>query len=468
MLKRISSIIIALMFLLSAVKTVNAQGDTNYPIYIVQPGETLTEIAEKFKISLNELISANNIVDSNLISEGTQLIIPGIEGVSGVLTTTPVEFGESLPILLRRYAISQQNFQLLNDITSPSELYVGSSLILPENDAENTANNSITLSEDDSILEAALRNNLNPWYLSKSNQIAGLQALPEDILFFYSAEKEGFHSPVSDLISGIELSPLPIVQGHTSVVRIYTDEPTTISGSMGGYILNFFHDDEQQFYYALQGIHALAQPGLINLVINGQFENGQSFSIDQMVLLESGGYPNEELTVEDIMIDEELNLKESAEVSEILKPINDEKMWDGPFRYPVLGSLEDNTMAFSSYFGSRRSYNGGQYYGFHGGLDFTIVVNNLDIYAPAPGIVAFTGEQTIRGNTVFINHGQGIYTGYAHMKEIQVNVGDRVETGQVIGQIGKTGRVTGPHLHWDVWVNGNSVDPFDWIDNTYP
>jgi murein DD-endopeptidase MepM/ murein hydrolase activator NlpD len=125
-------------------------------------------------------------------------------------------------------------------------------------------------------------------------------------------------------------------------------------------------------------------------------------------------------------------------------------------------------MAFSSYFGSRRSYNGGQYYGFHGGLDFMVVVNSLNVYAPAPGTVTFIGTMDVRGNTIFIDHGQGIYTGYAHLSEIQVNVGDHVDTGQIIALIGKTGRVTGPHLHWDVWVNGNTVDPFDWVDNTYP
>jgi murein DD-endopeptidase MepM/ murein hydrolase activator NlpD len=125
-------------------------------------------------------------------------------------------------------------------------------------------------------------------------------------------------------------------------------------------------------------------------------------------------------------------------------------------------------MGFSSYFGSRRSYNGGEYYGFHGGLDFLVVVYSFNVYAPAPGIIAYAGKQNVRGNTIFIDHGQGVYSGYAHLKEIQVNVGDRVETGQLIAQIGATGRVTGPHLHWDIFVNGNAVDPFDWIDNSYP
>jgi murein DD-endopeptidase MepM/ murein hydrolase activator NlpD len=75
---------------------------------------------------------------------------------------------------------------------------------------------------------------------------------------------------------------------------------------------------------------------------------------------------------------------------------------------------------------------------------------------------------TVRGNATIIDHGQGIFTGYWHQEEIDVKVGDRVEPGQLIGLIGATGRVTGPHLHWEIWVNGVQVDPIQWLENTYP
>lgn len=467
-LKKVTSIIIALMFLLSSIKTVNAQEDGGSPIYIVQPGENLTEIAERFGISVDELINANNILDSNLISAGTQLVIPGITGISGILTTTPVEFGETFSSILRRYRITQDNFQKLNTVTSPAELYIGANLILPQDSGETAFNNSIALTQDESLLSSAVRSGQNPWYLSRANKLSGLRVLPGEVLYFYSANQEGFHSSVSEYISKVELAPLPVVQGHTSVIRIFTDQPASISGTLGGYKLNFFRDATSQYYYALQGIHALAQPGLLTLQLNGQFENGQSFSTEQMVLLESGNYTAEQLTVEETTIDLPTIESENAQIAQILAPITPEKLWTGNFRFPVDGKLDDNTMGFSSYFGSRRSYNNGQYYGFHGGLDFLVVVMSFNIYAPAPGTVAYTGTMNIRGNTIFIDHGQGIYSGYAHLKEIDVAVGDHVETGQMIGLIGNTGRVTGPHLHWDIWVNGNTVDPFDWVNNTYP
>ncbi len=469
MSKKIVSTIIALMFLLSSIKTIHAQSDPNVPVYIVQPGENLTEIADRFRISVNDLIIANNIVDSNLISEGTQLVIPGIEGISGILNTRPVQIGESLNSLLRQNHINLESFMILNDVTSPVELYVGSNLILPEGEASKELNNSITLKSQESLLEASLINDLNPWYLSQINQFIGLiNPLPGELLFFFSENRQIFHSPVSDSISDIELLPLPLVQGHTTVIRLNSSQPVNLGGMLGEYNLNFFHDDTNDYYYALQGIHAMAQPGLLSLKLNGQFADGSSFSTEQMVLLNSGNYLNETLTVEQTTIDLMTIDKENQQISQIIYPITLNRLWEGPFRFPVDGSLSDNTIGFTSLFGNRRSYNNGQYNGYHGGLDFLVLLVNLNVYAPAAGKISYAGQTNIRGNTIFIDHGQGVYSGYAHLKEFHVNTGDTVQPGQLIGIIGNTGRVTGPHLHWDIWVNGIPVDPFDWIENTYP
>ena len=74
----------------------------------------------------------------------------------------------------------------------------------------------------------------------------------------------------------------------------------------------------------------------------------------------------------------------------------------------------------------------------------------------------------VRGNNVWIDHGWGVYTGYWHQSSFQVSVGQRVETGQIIGFQGATGRVTGPHLHWEVFVSGVQVDPLEWTERAFP
>ncbi|HEY5270928.1 MAG TPA: M23 family metallopeptidase, partial [Anaerolineales bacterium] len=75
---------------------------------------------------------------------------------------------------------------------------------------------------------------------------------------------------------------------------------------------------------------------------------------------------------------------------------------------------------------------------------------------------------TVRGNATIIDHGQGVYSGLYHQAEIYVSAGDHVTAGQLIGKIGDTGRVTGPHVHWDLWVNGIQVNPTQWLNETFP
>jgi murein DD-endopeptidase MepM/ murein hydrolase activator NlpD len=79
----------------------------------------------------------------------------------------------------------------------------------------------------------------------------------------------------------------------------------------------------------------------------------------------------------------------------------------------------------------------------------------------------FAGSLNVRGKATIIDHGWGVYTGYWHQTEQLVSVGDTVTVGQVIGTIGATGRVTGPHLHWEVWVNGVPVNPMQWVKQSF-
>ena len=95
---------------------------------------------------------------------------------------------------------------------------------------------------------------------------------------------------------------------------------------------------------------------------------------------------------------------------------------------------------------------------FHSGQDFS--GNRMEaIHATAPGVVSFTGPRAGYGNTVEIDHGRGFKTRYAHLAAISVNVGQRVAIGQRVGGMGSTGRSTGTHLHYEVWVNGRAQNP---------
>ena len=104
---------------------------------------------------------------------------------------------------------------------------------------------------------------------------------------------------------------------------------------------------------------------------------------------------------------------------------------------------------------------------FHSGLDFC-GREGTELYAPASGKVDFTGLLTVHGNATVIDHGWGVYTAYDHQSEILVKPGELVEPGRLIGRGGSTGRTTGPHLHWEVWVGGVQVDPVEWLEKPFP
>ena len=113
--------------------------------------------------------------------------------------------------------------------------------------------------------------------------------------------------------------------------------------------------------------------------------------------------------------------------------------------------------AYSSPFGLKRFFNK-QARKPHSGLDIA-APKGTPIAAPADGIVIDTGDYFFNGNTVFIDHGQGLITMYCHMDQISINEGTPVKTGDMIGKVGLTGRVTGAHLHWSVILNNTTVDP---------
>jgi murein DD-endopeptidase MepM/ murein hydrolase activator NlpD len=233
--------------------------------------------------------------------------------------------------------------------------------------------------------------------------------------------------------------------------------------------LHFFPGENGESL-ALQGVHALTNPGLYPLRLEATLADGRTVSFEQMVLVASGGYPQDSLLyVEPSLIDPAVTEPELQQVEAIVQPATPEKLWNGIYISPA-SAYADSTY-FTSRFGYRRTYIGLgtdiRVFGFHTGLDFG-GGTGLPIEAPAAGRVIFAGPLTVRGNATIIDHGWGVYSGFWHQSEIQVQVGDMVEKGQVIGLVGGTGRVTGPHLHWEIWVNGIQVDPLQWLNEPFP
>ncbi len=135
--------------------------------------------------------------------------------------------------------------------------------------------------------------------------------------------------------------------------------------------------------------------------------------------------------------------------------VSDVKYWDDPLAAPLPGCV-------ISPFGVARLHNGKPTGEFHGGIDQR-AAQGTPIRAVAAGVVKIVQPFNVLGGTVAIDHGQGLETMYLHMSKLNVAVGARVEKGDVIGYAGATGRATGPHLHWVVYVNGVPQNPQQWV-----
>jgi murein DD-endopeptidase MepM/ murein hydrolase activator NlpD len=142
--------------------------------------------------------------------------------------------------------------------------------------------------------------------------------------------------------------------------------------------------------------------------------------------------------------------RETRDLERAWAASSDARLWEGPFVRPV----ED---AANSAFGTRSFYNG-EARSAHGGADFASAAGT-PIASPNAGRVVLAGARYFTGGTVVIDHGLGLFSLFAHLARIDVTMGEMVRPGTIVGSVGATGRVTGPHLHWAVRLNGARVDP---------
>jgi LysM repeat protein len=172
MYKRAILIILLLFSWMVPSKPAYAQAASG-PVYIVQPGDSLSSIAEFFSVSLTELMTANGITDPNQLDAGQQLVIPGLDGITGILNIDVINFGDSFRSLMRRTQVSQTMFEKLNHLISPSEFYVGAGMIVPTQEGAQNLNTRISTSAGESLLELAVKQNTDVWMLANNNSLQG-------------------------------------------------------------------------------------------------------------------------------------------------------------------------------------------------------------------------------------------------------------------------------------------------------
>ena len=218
-------------------------------------------------------------------------------------------------------------------------------------------------------------------------------------------------------------------------------------------------DQQKQKYRAIVGLPLNLKPG--EHFIEGHWGNEKSL---QKIFF---AVKNKKYTTQTITIKDKRKVNPYAEdMDRILKEkkrkqkartMYDQESVDLNFLQPTPGIMTGS-------FGRRRVFNG-QARRPHSGMDIA-APEGTPVLAPSAGVVIESGDFFFSGNLVYIHHGQGLISLFAHLSKINVNIGDKVDKGQVIGEVGATGRVTGPHLHWSLGLNRTWIDPSLFLPQT--
>lgn len=214
----------------------------------------------------------------------------------------------------------------------------------------------------------------------------------------------------------------------------------------------YFYPSKDSFK-AVFGVDLYTKPGNYPLRISA---NGRVFSRKLKIIKKK--YPVQRLRLPDDMVqlspENEARVERENKRISALWPNETDRIWAGSFMNPRIGRI-------STRFGLRRIINGIPK-SSHSGVDVAADEGD-EVYAPNNGIVALVDDYFFSGNSVFLDHGQGIYTMFFHLSKILVTEGQQVKKGDVIALVGSTGRSTGAHLHWGVRVQGARVNPLSLI-----
>ena len=402
----------ALLVSLIFVPVAQAAPPTQEPttVYVVQLDDTLSALANRYETTVQALVQANGIENPDLIHPGQRLVIPSASPTPEPTTQEQVHVvqrGETLYRIAQFYGTTVQALAAANNLANPNLIHWGQKLIIPS-----------------------------------------AMASPAE--------------PLPAPFTAVELRPSPVVQGQTLVVKVKAEGITGLSGLYDESRAVIFVEGEG-VRWALVGIHTLTEVGTHPLKLTATDAEGQQTEVLLSVPVMDGGYGVENIVLppdRSALLDPDLLKTERERLAQVFGVFGRQQLWVGPFVVPAEGPI-------TSQFGTRRSYNGGPATSYHEGIDYD-APPGAAVLAANDGQVALAEPLTVRGKAVIIDHGLGVHSGYYHLSEINAQEGQPVKKGDVVGKVGDTGLATGPHLHWEIRVNGINVDPAQWTWQTIP
>ena len=260
----------------------------------------------------------------------------------------------------------------------------------------------------------------------------------------------------------ITTTPARLTQGEALALTVESDQAFAVAATIGSRSWNLI-ETAPGFWWTVLAIPRDADTGTTTIAVDLYAEGGDWLrSASASVVVVANAAPLEEVTLggtgtpaDPADVARDIAVRFSDHIS-----VSGPPRWNGPWILPVEGEV-------TGVFGARRTYDGVEAQGWHHGHD--IAAQHGDpIVAPAAGTVVWTGEVILHGIGVIIDHGAGVHSGYWHMSLIAVREGMEVAPGDWLGNIGNTGLSTGPHLHWEVIIQGVDVDPVQWLGEELP
>ena len=257
----------------------------------------------------------------------------------------------------------------------------------------------------------------------------------------------------------LEISQSSVKNANTVLLEIKKKNISDVKLSFDKQNINFFKNPfKKNTYYALLPISYYQKKKDYRIIVS-YIENGKKIFEGKSLKVIDGKYKSEVINVPKTKFKPkpsrvERTKKEYAQAMKVYNSISKDILWNEDFIYPLNTKITSN-------FGTKRVYNG-KLKSYHSGTDFR-AKNGTPILASNSGVVKISQDRFYSGNSIVIDHGQGVYSCYFHLSKINYKVGDVIKKGAVLGLSGDTGRVTGPHLHFSFRIHGIQVDPLDSI-----
>ncbi|MDE2820136.1 MAG: LysM peptidoglycan-binding domain-containing protein [Chloroflexota bacterium] len=478
-----------------------AQGQNNsvLTVHVVQRGENLFRIALQYDLFANEVAKANGITDNDSIVVGQRLIIPLLQDLPDEPLRHTVLAGETIHSIATAYGKTANELLSLNGLAEDAEVYVGQRLVIVpgelEADPKPTSVQSVaeetspsspqpisagatnqsrlilgdpdfaffhTVEAGDTVFDIGMRFNLAVSDIAKENNLQD----PTKIFIGQRLVIPGIEPPrlahdLPDIVASFTIDPLILQEGRTGRFKVHTTVPVEVSGMFLGQELRIIANEDNTRHNVMVGIPMFTEQGVYPLQLNLVDQEATSVAIAANLQIIAGGYGYQTISINNSeLLSPAVENEERALMVRATSPFTEEKYWNASLSLPAAATM-------NARFGTLRSYNGSAYDRYHHGVDFA-GATGTPVLAAADGVVVLADALKIRGRTTIIDHGWGLYTAYAHQNSIQVSPGEQVTSGQIIGAIGSTGRSTGPHLHWEVWLNGVNVDPLQWVQQVFP